>query len=423
MFVDHVEITVSGGKGGDGAKTFRREKYVPDGGPNGGDGGDGGDVIVKVDTGMRTLMDFRYRTHYNAESGENGDRKNQTGKNGNDLILHVPPGTIIKDQRGVILGDLTEKDDVCIVAEGGRGGRGNARFKNSTRRAPNFSEPGYKGEEKTITLELKMIADVGLIGFPNVGKSTFLSKATKAKPKIANYHFTTLKPNLGVVETSYGEGFVLADIPGIIQGASKGIGLGFDFLRHIERTKILIHVVDVSGMEGRDPIKDFEKINNELKSYNEQLANRVQVIAANKTDILYEDEQLEEFKEEMGSRGYEVFPISAATGEGIDALLNRVSQLLNEVEVEPIFDDSELVIEFEEDIRTKIDIYKENNVYYVEGEPIDRIITMTDIDNYESIRRFHNTLKKKGIFKELREMGVKDGDTVNVGGIEFEYIR
>jgi len=424
MFVDNLKVKVIGGRGGDGSKAFRREKFVPAGGPDGGDGGRGGSVIFKVDSGMRTLMDFKFKKKFVAESGENGKRKSQYGKSGEDLILPVPPGTIVKDENDIIIADLTESGEEAVIAKGGRGGRGNRKFATSTRKAPNFSEPGFKGDEKFVTIELKLIADVGLLGFPNVGKSTFLSAATAANPKIANYHFTTLKPNLGVVNSIPGKSFVIADIPGLINGASKGIGLGYEFLRHVERTKLLIHFVDVSGLEGRDPIKDFDEINDELRSYNEQLANRKQLIAANKIDLVTEDnENLIEFTKEMEERGYEVFPVSAATNKGIDPLLKRATELLDTIVVEPLFDDSELIIEFSEEDHDTINIENRKGIYYVTGPSMERLIFSTDFDNLESMRRFHKVLEKKDVLNKLRKMNVNDGDIINIEGYELEYIE
>jgi GTP-binding protein len=424
MFIDKIVVTVIGGKGGDGSKDFRREKYVPDGGPDGGDGGRGGSIIFRVNSGMRTLMDFKFKSKFAAEDGQNGMRKSCYGKSGKDLILPVPPGTMVKDENNIIIADLTEPGEEIVIAKGGRGGRGNRKFATPTRQAPNFSEPGFKGEEKIVTIELKLIADVGLLGFPNVGKSTFLSNVSDATPKIANYHFTTIKPNLGVVNLISGKSFVIADIPGLINGASKGIGLGFEFLRHVERTKILIHFVDVSGIEGRDPIQDFDEINLELKQYNEQLANRVQVIAANKIDLLSDDnENLSKFTLEMKKRGFEVFPISAATSNGLIPLLKRVTELLDTVEVIPLFDDSELIVEFEDKNTQVIDIVKKKGIYYVTGEVMDRLIFSTDFQNLESMRRFHRVLEHKNVIDRLRKMGIVDGEIVNIEGYELEFVE
>lgn len=424
MFIDKIVVTVIGGNGGNGSKDFRREKYVPDGGPDGGDGGRGGSIIFRVDSGMRTLMDFKFKSKFVAENGQNGMRKSCYGKSGKDLILPVPPGTTVKDENNIIIADLTEPGEEVVIAKGGRGGRGNRKFATPTRRTPNFSEPGFKGEEKKVTIELKLIADVGLLGFPNVGKSTFLSNVSDATPKIANYHFTTIKPNLGVVNLIPGKSFVIADIPGLINGASKGIGLGFEFLRHVERTRILIHFVDVSGIEGRDPIKDFDEINLELKQYNEQLANRVQIIAANKIDLLSEDnDNLEKFTLEMEKRGFEVFPISAATSNGLIPLLKRVTELLDTIEVIPLFDDSELIVEFEEKDTQVIDIVKKKGIYYVTGVAMDRLIFSTDFENLESMRRFHRVLEHKNVIDRLRKMGIVDGEIVNIEGYELEFVE
>lgn len=424
MFVDFLEVKVTAGKGGDGARKFRREKFVAHGGPSGGDGGDGGDVIFKVDTGMRTLMDFKYKKEFKAQDGQNGMRKGKYGKSGEDLILPVPPGTIVKNKDGVIIADLTDPGEQAVIAKGGKGGRGNKKFANSTRKTPDFYEPGFPGEEKKITIELKLIADVGLLGFPNVGKSTFLSNVTSANPKVGNYHFTTIKPNLGVVQSDYGDSFVIADIPGLINGASKGIGLGFDFLRHIERTKLLIHFVDISGFEGRDPIEDFDKINDELISYNKELGNRKQIIAANKIDLINEDnDNLERFTEEMEKRGYEVFPISAVTNKGLKPLINRVGELVKTIEVKPLYDDSKLIVKFDEDKKDKIDIEKKGETYYVTGKPMVRLLETTNFHNLDSMRRFHKVLERRDVLKRLRKMGVNDGDTISIEGYELEYIE
>ena len=356
LFIDKARIFVKAGNGGNGAVAFRREKYVPAGGPEGGDGGNGASIIFEVDMGLRTLMDFKYQRKYLAQSGEDGSKGKRAGKNGEDLILKVPAGTIIKDEKtGLIIADLKEEGDRKVVARGGRGGKGNQHFANSVRQAPAFAKSGSDGEERWITLELKMIADVGLLGFPNVGKSTFLSVVTKAKPKIANYHFTTLTPNLGVVQNNFGESFVLADIPGLIEGAAEGVGLGHDFLRHVERTKVLIHIVDISGIEGRDALDDFDKINSELKIYNEKLATRPQVVVANKCDILDDESVFEEFKNTLEERGYKVFKMSAATRQGIDDVINYVSKLLNEVE------EIELITE-EEMYRPELDIVEDETL-------------------------------------------------------------
>lgn len=423
MFIDKARIFVKSGNGGNGAVSFRREKYVPAGGPDGGDGGNGASVIFEVDLGLRTLMDFKYQRKYVAEHGEDGSKKRKAGRNGEDLILKVPPGTIIRDEAtGLVIADLKEEGDRAVVAKGGRGGKGNQHFANAVRQAPAFARSGSDGVEKWVVLELKMIADVGLLGFPNVGKSTFLSVVTKAKPKIANYHFTTLTPNLGVVQTKFGESFVLADIPGLIEGAAEGVGLGHDFLRHVERTKVLIHIVDISGLEGRDALEDFDKINDELKLYNEKLATRPQVVVANKMDILEDENVFEDFKNELENRGYKVFKMSAATRQGVDDVIAYVSELLQEAE------EIELVSE-EEMFRPELDEVKdeglqveiEDGVYVVSGKSLRRIMYSVNFDDMESIQYFQKAMENEGVFDKLREMGIEDGDTVRIYEIEFEF--
>jgi len=425
MFVDQAEIFIKAGKGGDGAVAFRKEKYVPAGGPDGGDGGKGANIIAIVDTGMHTLMDFKYKSKYAASDGEKGTKKNKSGKKGNDLILRVPPGTIIKDKEtGKIIVDLKNDGDKKIIAKGGKGGRGNTRFKSSTRQAPTFAEQGGYGEERTIMLELKMLADVGLVGFPNVGKSTMLSIVTKAKPKIANYHFTTLFPNLGIVEAIKGKSFVLADIPGLVEDASKGIGLGYDFLRHIERTKIILHVVDVSGIEGRDPKDDFDKINEELKKYSEKLYNRPQIVAANKSDIVFDDEKIEEFRSYVESKGYKCFVTSSITGKNVDNLMKHVTKELDEVEDFELYDEIEYLIMDETEMSVDVNeilFGKDGEVYTLEGISIERLYYSTDFDSVDSLRRFQYILVKKGVFEKLKELGIQEGDTVRIFDLEFEY--
>ena len=423
MFIDKARIFVKSGNGGNGAVSFRREKYVPAGGPDGGDGGNGASVIFEVDLGLRTLMDFKYQRKYVAEHGEDGSKKRKAGRNGEDLILKVPPGTIIRDEAtGLVIADLKEEGDRAVVAKGGRGGKGNQHFANAVRQAPAFARSGSDGVEKWVVLELKMIADVGLLGFPNVGKSTFLSVVTKAKPKIANYHFTTLTPNLGVVQTKFGDSFVLADIPGLIEGAAEGIGLGHDFLRHVERTKVLIHIVDISGIEGRDALEDFDKINDELKLYNEKLSTRPQVVVANKIDIMEDESNFENFKDELESRGYKVFKMSAATREGIDDVIAYVSQLLKEVEdIELVSEEEmyrpELVEETEEGLQVEI----EDGVYVVTGKALRRIMYSVNFEDMESVQFFQKSMESQGVFDKLREMGIEDGDTVKIYDIEFEF--
>ena len=424
MFIDKARIFVKAGNGGNGSVAFRKEKYVPSGGPDGGDGGRGASIIFEVDLGLRTLMDFKYQRKYVAESGGDGSKKKKAGKNGEDLVLKVPAGTIIRDEAtGLVIADLKEEGDRAVVVKGGRGGKGNQHFANAVRQAPAFAKSGTDGEERWVTLELKMIADVGLLGFPNVGKSTFLSVVTKAKPKIANYHFTTLTPNLGVVQTKFGDSFVLADIPGLIEGAAEGVGLGHDFLRHVERTKVLIHIVDITGHEGRNALEDFDKINEELKLYNEKLSHRPQVVVANKMDILEDESVYEEFKEELEGRGYKVFKMSAATRQGIDDVIAYVSQLLKEVE------DIELVTE-EEMYRPELDesnedegltVEIEDGVYVVKGKALRRIMYSVNFDDMESIQYFQKAMESEGVFDKLREMGIEDGDTVKIYEIEFEF--
>ena len=427
MFIDKAKIHLKAGKGGDGAVAFRREIYVPAGGPAGGDGGKGGDVIFQVDEGMRTLMDFRYRKHYNAANGEDGKGKNMYGKDGTDLLLKVPPGTIIREEAtGHIIADLTSRDDTIVAAKGGKGGKGNTHFKTSTRQAPRFATAGEHGQELTVILELKLIADVGLIGFPNVGKSTLLSVVTSAKPKIANYHFTTLTPNLGIVQTKYGDSFVLADIPGLIEGAHEGAGLGHEFLRHIERTKLLIHVLDVSGIEGRDPLEDFEKINTELHLYNEELADRPQVVAANKTDISGSQVNFDKIKSALKGRKIEVFPISAVTGQGLDELLNYVSKRLKKLETshKEIAVKKEKVYKYEEpEDKYYFAVYKKDGVYVVEGKFIERLINSTNFDEIDSLGYFQKVLENRGVIDKLKELGMTEGDTVKIYGVEFEHFE
>lgn len=423
MFVDVARIHIKAGNGGNGRVSFRREKYVPDGGPDGGDGGHGGNIVAMVDPGMRTLMDFRYKTKYHASPGEDGGKKKMSGKSAENLIIKVPQGTIIRDlSTGKVLADLKEPNQSVILAKGGRGGKGNQHFATPTRQAPTFAEKGINGVERTISLELKMLADVGLLGYPNVGKSTFLAATTKAKPKIANYHFTTLQPNLGVVEIIKGKSFVLADIPGLIEGAKEGVGLGLDFLRHVERTKVLIHVVDISGIEGRDPYTDFCTINDEVFGYSSRLATRKQVVAANKMDLLSDESVFEEFKKKVEADGYTVYPMSAATGEGVDAILNHVTTLLDTIEDEPLISEEDYFVE-DLDITdvNEINFFKDGDVYCVEGQFIERILYSTDLTDIESLRRFQNVLKTKGVFDHLREMGIEDGDTVRIFDIEFEF--
>ena len=423
MFIDKARIFVKAGNGGNGAVSFRREKYVPAGGPDGGDGGRGASVIFEVDNDLRTLMDFKYQRKYVATPGGDGSKKRQAGKNGEDLVLKVPAGTIIRDEAsGKIIADLKHEGDRAVVARGGRGGKGNQHFANAVRQAPNFAKSGTDGEERWVILELKMIADVGLLGFPNVGKSTFLSVVTAAKPKIANYHFTTLTPNLGVVQTKFGDSFVLADIPGLIEGAAEGIGLGHDFLRHVERTKVLIHIVDISGLEGRNALEDFDAINGELKLYNEKLSTRPQVVVANKIDILEDESVYEEFKTTLEERGYKVFKMSAATREGIDDVIAYVSQILKDAEeIELVSEDELYVPELDDAEEEGLQVEIEDGVYVVTGKSLRRIMYSVNFEDMESIQFFQKTMESQGVFDKLREMGIEDGDTVKIYDIEFEF--
>lgn len=424
MFIDIAKIFVKSGDGGHGAISFRREKYVVLGGPDGGDGGAGGNVVIEVDPQMTTLLDYSYKKKFAAKRGEDGYKSKCYGKKGEELVLKVPMGTVIKDvETGKIMADLAHKDSRVVVARGGKGGKGNAKFATPTRQTPRFAEPGMPGEERWITLELKLLADVGLLGFPNVGKSTLLSTVSRAKPKIANYHFTTLKPNLGVVKPAGTQSFVMADIPGIIEGAAEGVGLGIQFLRHIERTRVLIHVVDISGIEGRDAIEDFKKINEELKKYDIKLWDRPQIVAANKSDMLYEDEKFEEFKKAVNDMGFEkVFKISAATGQGVEDLMKEAAKMLTEIPVDEFEVPVEDRFEFEEKHFTYEIHIDDDGTYVVEGSFVDRLLLAVNIHDPNSLRYFHKVLKNKGIFDELKERGIQDGDMVRVNDFEFEYL-
>ncbi|MGO5065997.1 MULTISPECIES: GTPase ObgE [unclassified Clostridium] len=423
MFIDTAKIFVKSGKGGDGAISFRREKYIAFGGPDGGDGGKGGNVVLVVDPNMTTLLDFTYKRKYKSEPGGNGAGSKCFGKNGKDLHIKVPMGTIVRDaETDKIMADLSKPEDSYIVAKGGRGGKGNYRFTTPTRQAPDFAEPGMPEEERWIKLELKLLADVGLIGFPNVGKSTLLSVVSKARPKIANYHFTTLKPNLGVVSIEGVNNFVIADIPGIIEGASEGVGLGLDFLRHVERTRVLIHVVDISSVEGRDPYEDFLKINEELKRYSIKLYDRPQIIAANKSDMLFDEEKFEEFKTKVEKLGFnKVFKISAATKQGVDPLMKEAARLLSTIPVTEleIAEEDKFV---EEEKRFTYSIRKEDNTYIVEGSFVDRLLNAVNVNDPDDLRYFHKVLKNKGVMEELIEMGIKDGDIVRLNDFEFDFL-
>lgn len=423
MFIDRAKIFVKSGDGGNGAISFRREKYVPLGGPDGGDGGKGGDVILLVDPNMTTLLDFTYKRKYVAERGSDGSSAKCYGKDGKTLTIKVPMGTVVKDElSGKIMADLAHAGDKYVIAKGGKGGKGNVKFATPTRQTPSFAEPGMPGEERSIVLELKLLADVGLIGFPNVGKSTMLSIVSNAKPKIANYHFTTLTPNLGVVGQSGIEPFVIADIPGIIEGASEGVGLGLDFLRHIERTRLLIHVVDISGIEGRDPYEDFLKINEELKKYSVKLWDRPQIIAANKSDMLIDEKVYEDFKEKVEKLGYKsIFKISAATNSGLTELIKEAARVLSTIPVVDLqIEEKDMFVPEEKRFTYTIKI--EDGIYVVEGSFADRLLQSVNVNDPDGLRYFHNVLKNKGVMSELIEMGIEDGDTVRFKDFEFDFI-
>lgn len=421
MFIDRAKILVRSGAGGNGAVTFRREKYVPLGGPDGGDGGKGGSVIFTVDTGLTTLLDFKYKKKFIAESGGNGSGSKCYGKDGEDLYIRVPMGTIIRDfESNKVIADLSHKDDTYVIARGGKGGKGNCKFCTPTRQAPHFAEPGMPAEERTLMLELKLLADVGLVGFPNVGKSTLLSTVTAAKPKIANYHFTTLKPNLGVVKAEGINSFVMADIPGIIEGAAEGVGLGLDFLRHIERTRLLLHVIDVSGSEGRNPVEDFNIINEELKQYSEKLANRKQIIVANKIDSMQDESLYLELEKMAKEKGIEIYKISAATGEGVEALLNRVTEVLKTLPKEEIVEVVERKLYTLED-ETEFTIKREDGMFVVDGPGVQKIMRRVNLEDNESMYYFQKCLDELGVNEALKEAGVKEGDTVKVVDWELEW--
>ncbi|MTH52994.1 GTPase ObgE [Bacillus mangrovi] len=428
MFVDQVKIYVKGGDGGNGMVAYRREKYVPDGGPAGGDGGKGANVIFEVDEGLRTLMDFRYQRHFKADRGEHGMSKNMHGRNAEEMVVRVPPGTVVMDDdTKQVLADLTEHGQRAIIARGGRGGRGNTRFATPANPAPEIAENGEPGQERYIVMELKLLADVGLVGFPSVGKSTLLSIVSAAKPKIADYHFTTLAPNLGMVETQDGRSFVLADLPGLIEGAHEGIGLGHQFLRHIERTRVIVHVIDMSGLEGRDPYEDYLTINEELKQYNLRLTERPQIIVANKMDMPDSEENLIAFKEKLED-DYPVFPISAATRQGIRDLLFNIADTLETTSEFPLHEEEEdlgvhrVVYTLEEEETPFIITRDSAGIFDVTGEKIEKLFKMTDFSREESIRRFARQLRTMGVDEALRKRGAKDGDTVRLLDYEFDFV-
>lgn len=422
MFTDYAKIIIKSGNGGDGAITFRREKYVAAGGPDGGDGGRGGSVYFRVDPNANTLIDFRYSKKFKAQNGENGSGGNKYGKSGEDLYIDVPLGTIIKDaETGKVVADLSKENQVELVLNGGRGGKGNSHFATATRQVPRFAQAGEDGEEKEVILELKLLADVGLLGFPNVGKSTFLSAVTDAKPKIANYHFTTIEPNLGVVKTKNGDSFVIADIPGIIEGASEGVGLGIQFLRHVERTRLLLHVIDVSGVEGRDPVEDFYTINEELKKYSEKLSTRKQIIVANKMDIMQDDKGLKELEALAKKENLELYKISGVTGEGVTELLNRVSEVLKTLPKEELVEAEDRVVYTLEDDKNDFTVRREDDMFILEGKAINRLMGRINIDDNESMYYFQKNLKSLGIEDELKRQGIKEGDLVKVLNWTFEW--
>ncbi|WLD92229.1 GTPase ObgE [Alkalihalobacillus sp. AL-G] len=428
MFVDQVKVFVKSGDGGNGMVAFRKEKYVPDGGPAGGDGGKGGDVIFEVEEGLRTLMDFRYNRHYKAKRGEHGMSKKMHGRNSEDLIVKVPPGTVITNTAsGELIADLVEHRQRAIIAKGGRGGRGNTRFATPANPAPEIAENGEPGDEIEVTLELKLLADVGLVGFPSVGKSTLLSVVSAARPKIAEYHFTTLSPNLGVVETEDNRSFVMADLPGLIEGAHEGVGLGHQFLRHIERTRVIVHVIDMSGVEGRNPYDDYLKINEELQHYNLRLTERPQLIVANKMDIPEAEEQLKLFKEQL-EEDHMIFPISAITKEGVrDLLFSIADQLETTPEfplTEPEEDEDERVLyKHQVEEQPFIITREDDGTFVVSGGKIERLFKMTDFSRDESVRRFSRQMRTMGIDNALREKGAEDGDSVRILEYEFEFIE
>ncbi len=422
MFTDYTKIIIKSGDGGNGAATFRREKYVAAGGPDGGDGGNGGDIYFQVDKDKNTLIDFRYNKKFKAGNGENGSGNNCNGKFGEDLYIKVPIGTVIKDaDTNKVLADLSKPNQQELILKGGRGGRGNSHFATSMRQAPRFSEDGEKGEEKEIILELKLLADVGLLGFPNVGKSTFLSKVTEARPKIANYHFTTLEPNLGVVKTKDGDGFVIADIPGIIEGASKGVGLGIQFLRHVERTRLLLHFINVSGEEGRNPIEDYKIINKELKKYSEKLSKRKQIIVATKVDSMQNNEGYKELEKLAKKEKLEIYKISSVTGEGLQELINHISQVLKTLPKEDLIEVEDKMVYTLPDKDQEWEARKEGNAFYVTGRAVDRLMGRINIEDNESMYYFHKCLKNMGIDDKLKELGICDGDTVYISDWELEW--
>lgn len=429
MFADRARIFIRAGKGGDGHVSFRREKYVPDGGPDGGDGGKGGDVIFVVDEGLNTLTDFRHITKYRAQDGEPGGKRNCHGANGADVVLKVPPGTVIKDsETGKVILDMADKKEPVVLLKGGRGGRGNRNYVTSTMQAPKYAQLGQPAKELIVDLELKCIADVGLVGFPSVGKSTFLARVTNARPKIAEYHFTTLTPNLGVVDLGEHNGFVIADIPGIIEGAAEGVGLGLEFLRHIERTKVIIHIVDAASIDGRDPVNDVKIINEELKKYNKDIESRPTVIAANKIDALDEigyETVIEMLKEEFEKDGVKIFPISAVSGKGISELLWYVNDLVKNAPDDVVEFEPEVDLDFHDnpDLPFEVSYNEEDEVYVIEGPRIERMLGYTNLESEKGFEFFQKFLKTNGILDQLEALGIGEGDTVRMYGLEFDYYK
>ncbi len=430
MFADRARIFVKSGKGGDGHVSFRREKYVPSGGPDGGDGGRGGDVILEVDPGLNTLIDFRNVRKYKAKDGEPGGKRNCHGKDGEDIVIKVPPGTVIREaQSGQVITDMSGDNTRYMLLTGGKGGNGNQHYATSTMQAPKYAQPGQPAKELELLLELKVIADVGLVGFPNVGKSTFLSRVTNARPKIANYHFTTLNPHLGVVDLNGTGGFVIADIPGLIEGASQGVGLGYEFLRHIERTKVLIHIVDAAGTEGRDPVEDIYAINRELETYNPEIAKRPQVIAANKIDAIYDPENspVDAIRAEFEPKGIPVYPISAVSGEGVKELLYKVSEMLEGLDRQvTVFEQEYFPEQHGSDAAGEpctVSYDEKEDVYVVEGPRIEKMLGYTNLDSEKGFAFFQKFLKETGILDELEALGIQEGDTVRMYGLSFDYYK
>ena len=430
MFADRARIFIKSGKGGDGHVSFRRELYVPDGGPDGGNGGKGGDIIFEVDKGLNTLGDFRHNSKYIAKSGEEGGKRRCTGRDGEDLVIKVPEGTVIYDDESrKVIADMSNDNLREVILKGGRGGKGNMNYATSTMQAPQYAQPGQDAQELWVRLELKVIADVGLVGFPNVGKSTLLSRVTNARPKIANYHFTTLNPNLGVVDLDGGRGFVIADIPGLIEGASEGVGLGHEFLRHIERTKVIIHMVDAASTEGRDPVADIKAINEELRAYNPELLKRPQVIAANKIDAIYSEDEdpVEKIRQEFEPQGIKVFAISAVSGKGVKELLYYVKGLLDTIEKEPVVFEQEF---FPEDMliteNLPYTVYQDEedeHLFHMEGPKIEKMLGYTNLDSEKGFSFFQRFLKDSGILEDLEKAGIQEGDTVRMYGFDFDYYK